>query len=189
MRPVRRLVLLSALLLGIDQLTKTIAQLSFGATDLAAWNACRDAGLNCVQTLADVVLAPGLGLMYTVHPGLYWWPDHPLLIAGLHATVLAVWVGVMTAAVWYRRRYRPSLAVDLAAASFTAAAWGNLIDRLLVGGARDWLATPWWIANFADVAGWLVLPLLAVELWRHPPSRRLLQPGQLPLRSRRTPAA
>jgi hypothetical protein len=46
-KPVCRLVLLSALLLGVDQLTKTVAQLTFETTDLATWDACRDAGLNC----------------------------------------------------------------------------------------------------------------------------------------------
>lgn len=57
---------------------------------------------------------------------------------------------------------------------FAAAAFGTLIDRLLVGGARDWLANPIAIANFANVAGWGFLVLFAVELWRFPPARRQL---------------
>lgn len=170
----RRIAVLSVLLLGIDQATKTVAQLAFPETSTAAWRACREAGLDC----ADVVFAPGWGLVYIEHAGFWVWSAAPpLVVYGAHLLVLVVWLGVLAAGLWYRRWYRVSLAVDLSVAFFTVAAWGNLLDRLLVGGARDWLVTPVAVANLADVAVWPALALLTVEVWRFPPARGLLRAG------------
>lgn len=174
----RRLIVLSLVLLGADQVTKTLAQLNLTHTSQAQWRSCRDTGIDCARALADVVLAPGWGLTYTENPTLYVWVDAPpAAVYGAHLMILVVWAWLVLAARWYLRWHRASLPVDLAMALVTVAAWGNLIDRLLVGGARDWLASPWWVTNLADGAAWLSVAMIALELWRNPLARRLDDPG------------
>lgn len=152
---VRRWSTAAGLLLLLDQATKTLAQL----------------------TLQDHTWEPlaGWGLTYVINPGTWLWPDigaTGLLVT--HLLGIIVWAGWLTAAVWYERRYRQSSAVDWATGFFTLAVFGNAIDRIIAGGARDWAITPIATGNLADVAVWPALALLALELLRYPPSRRLL---------------
>jgi lipoprotein signal peptidase len=146
---------LSFLLLGIDQGTKTIAQFTLDGRELVA--------------------PGGWGLTYIEHDGFWLWTSIPnSLLVVAHAIVLGIWIVAVLGRRWYVRWYRDSVAVDLALAALTVSAFGNLLDRLLVGGARDWWVTPIAVANLADVAIWVVLAAIAWEVSRFPPARELL---------------
>lgn len=151
----RRPAVAATALLAVDQASKTVAQV----------------------TLDGVRIEPvtGWGLTYIVNPGTWLWPDASArALAVAYLAAIGVWVGWMAAVGWYARFYRRSGAVDLATGFFTLAVFGNLLDRLWVGGARDWAITPIATGNLADVAAWVAVGLLAWELWRYPPARRLL---------------
>lgn len=137
---------------------------------------CDAAAADCAALLADVRIATNWGLTYTEHAGFWLWGELPALAAvALFLVVLTLWVTVLMAARAYRRSYRSSFAIDLAVAWLTVAIWGHLTDRLLFGAARDWLVTPIGVANLPHVAIWPAVFLFALELWRHPPARRLLR--------------
>jgi lipoprotein signal peptidase len=145
------------MLLALDQLTKTLAQL-----------ALHDHRCEPIE---------GWGLTYVVNRGTWLWPDLGTTgILATHAAGSIVWAGWLAGASWYRRHYRRSAAIDWAAGFFTLAVFGNAIDRIIPGGARDWAITPIATSNLADIAVWPALALFASELVRYPPSRRLLSP-------------
>ena len=170
-------MVLSTVLLASDQVTKFLAGWLLAPTTTEQWNECYPTGADCAARLADVRIAFNWGLTYTEHAGFWLWGDlHGSVAVALFVVVLAVWAGVLVAARGYRRWYRSSMPVDLATAWVTLAVWGHLIDRLLLGVARDWLVTPIGVANLPDMAVWPALLLCAVELWRYPPARRLLHP-------------
>lgn len=150
-----RIAVAALVLLAVDQATKTAAQVLLDGHRFE--------------------IIDGWGVTYVVNPGTWLWPDATgWSLAVIHGAAGAVWLAHLAGAAWYRRHYRPSQAVDGAAAWFTLAVFGNLVDRVLVGGARDWAVTPIAIGNLADVAIWPALALIAWELWRYPPARRLL---------------
>lgn len=151
----RRLIVLSVLLLAIDQGTKTVAQFTLEGR--------------------EILVGGGWGLTYLVHEGIWVWTSIPPAMLWLaHIALIVLWLYFLAARRWYVRWYRESIAVDLAMAALTVSAYGNLIDRLLVGGARDWWVTPIAVANIADNTQWLALAAIVWELWRYPPSRNLL---------------
>lgn len=152
---VRRWSAAAGVLLCLDQVTKTLAQL----------------------TLHDRTYEPvgGWGLTYVINPGTWLWPDIGTTgLLAAHLLAVLVWAGWLAATAWYTRHYRWSTALDYAAGFFTLAVFGNAIDRVIAGGARDWAITPIATGNLADVAVWPALALLVSELVRYPPSRRLL---------------
>jgi lipoprotein signal peptidase len=151
----KRIVALTCVVLAIDQLTKSAAQVLLAGREpliIGRW-----------------------GVTYTVNRAFWLWPEASSeVVFVVHGAILGLAILPMTFAIWYRRRYRKSLAIDLFVAFFTTAATGNLIDRLLAGGARDWLVTPIAVANLADHAGGLALLALLWELCAHRAARRLL---------------
>lgn len=151
----RRRVAASAILLAFDQITKAAA---FRGLD--------------GQRIEPI---EGWGLTSIVNPGTWLWPQATtaeLII--VHSLGAAVWVAALAAVAWYERNYRSSVAVDWAFAFLTLSTFGNLIDRVVVGGARDWVITPIAVGNVADVAWVPAVALVLWEPWRHPPARRLL---------------
>jgi lipoprotein signal peptidase len=152
--PLRRLLVVTVLALGADQLTKIAAQLLLDGRTL--------------------LLAPGWGVTHVVNPGFWIRPEAaPGLVALASGAMIAAWLLPLAFTLRYRRAVRSSLAVDAFFGCYTLAVFGNTIDRLLVGGARDWLVTPVAVANLADLAVWPALAALGWEFWRHPPARRL----------------
>lgn len=143
------------MLLALDQATKTLAQLTFAGHTYEPLD--------------------GWGLTFVVNPGTWLWPDASrvgLLVA--HGLGVLVWAGWVAGTAWYSRHYRRSTALAWAVGFMTVAAFGNAIDRIVAGGARDWAITPIATGNLADVAVWPAILLLAAELVSYPPSRRLL---------------
>lgn len=154
----RRWATAAGVLLGLDQLTKAIAQLTLDGHRHEP--------------------VDGWGLTFVINPGTWLWPD--IGTAGIlvtHAMGFAALAGWLAATAWYTRHYRCSPAVDWAAGFFTLAVAGNAIDRIIVGGARDWVITPIATGNLSDVAVWPAIALLIAELVRYPPSRRLFSPN------------
>jgi len=151
----KRSLLLSATLLGLDQATKALAQ---------HWMAGR------VWLVAD-----GWGLTYVTNRGLWIWPGIPsATLSAIYLALAGVFVLVLLGRRWYTRWYRPSGIVDLAVGFIALAVFGNLIDRVAVGAVRDWAITPIATGNFADIGGEIAAVLLLLELAAYPPARRLL---------------
>jgi hypothetical protein len=75
----RRLVVLSAVLIGLDQLTKSLAQWLLTPTTTEQWGECRAVGIDCAARLADVRIATNWGVTCTEHAGYWLWGDLPLI--------------------------------------------------------------------------------------------------------------
>jgi hypothetical protein len=150
MKGVSRVSVLTAAVLAADQLTKTAAFALFAGRDPAifAW----------------------WGFTYTVEPGLWaqaesaaWW------VVTVHLAAVVVWLvpvrfalkqrRVFASASWHRSGRSPALPVDAFVAVYTTAIFGALLDRLLVGGARHWLVTPFGTTSLSTLAALATLAL------------------------------
>ena len=79
----RRLTWLSLLLLGLDQATKTLAQVLLKGREL--------------------LLVDGFGLTYVTNPGLWIWPTvPPAVVLLVHALAVAGWILALSGWRWYR---------------------------------------------------------------------------------------
>ena len=79
---------------------------------------------------------------------------------------------------YYQAYYRKSIYTDISFGLLTTAAFGNLLDRLLYGFARDFLINPIATSNLADIAGSLMLVFVALEFIIFPKARPLLRIGK-----------
>lgn len=158
----RRPLFLAAVLLMLDQVTKVLAQALFAERSL--------------------YLLPGLRLTYCINPGI--WLNSRLPPAYL-TWLQALSAGCMLLGglylAFYHRFYRRSLLADMGYASFVAAALGNLfLDRWLAGGARDFMGTPWFVFNVADLLSSLSIWLLVLEVLLFGRARERLVPMRTP---------
>ena len=150
---------LSAIFLFIDQLLKWYFQNYFVGRTLH--------------------IVRGFGLTYITNPGI-WVNGNISTEALLFIQVLAilVWIFVLYLMKYYQAYYRKSIYIDISFGLFTTAVFGNFLDRLLYGFARDFLINPIAISNFADIAGYLALVFFALELIVYPKARALLRIGK-----------
>jgi hypothetical protein len=148
-----RVSLLTAALLAADQLTKAVSYALFQGAEpatFAFW-----------------------GFTYLVAPGLWAQADMAAwLVVGVHLAAVVVWLvpvhialkqrRVFGSASWHRGGRSPALPVDAFVAVYTTAIFGGLLDRLLVGGARHWLVTPFGTTSFSALAAWATVALALV---------------------------
>ncbi len=119
------------------------------------------------------------GLTYTANPGI--WLDKSLPAAYFPWLQAAGFVVILLLGLclrFYRRFYRRRSYMDWAYAFVTAAFLGNLVlDRIFFGAARDFILTPFGVANLADVYVDLAVITFIVEMAVYRPARRLLRFG------------
>ncbi|HWI65134.1 MAG TPA: signal peptidase II [Symbiobacteriaceae bacterium] len=152
-----RVLYIAALLLIADQASKALAAVSLPGQ--------------------RILLAPSWGLTYTVNHGIWVSPSlDPGYLPWLATAALLLMAGGAVHVAFYRRYYRRSIWVDLSYAALLAGLLGNLVlDRLLAGGARDFLITPIAVCNFSDIYGSVCVWAAVVELVQFPRARRLLR--------------
>lgn len=154
----KRPLLLSLLILSIDQIIKFYFQINFYGKE---W-----------------LLLNNWGFTYTVNPGIWINQDislYSLII--LQIIIVILWVFFYYLIKYYHAFYRKSVIIDLSFGFFTTAAFGNLIDRFLFGYARDYFINPIAISNFADICGEIALIFFFIEIILYPKSRVLLTIG------------
>ena len=155
----KRAISLSAIFLVIDQLVKWYFQNYFVGRSLH--------------------IVSGFGFTYTTNPGI-WLNNNISTVALLFLQVLAIffWIFILYLMKYYQAYYRKSIYTDISFGLFTTAVFGNFLDRLLYGFARDFLINPIAISNFADIAGSLALVFFALEFIVFPKARPLLRIGK-----------
>ncbi|MEZ0370127.1 MAG: signal peptidase II [Candidatus Sericytochromatia bacterium] len=146
---------LTALLLGLDQLSKSLilASLAYGSSRplLAPW--------------LYLTHVHNIGAAFSIFEGQKLW------LSGI-ALAVSIWIVV------YERRLQQRHPLQLAAlACILAGSLGNLTDRLRLGHVIDFLdlhgggRNIWPIFNVADICINFGVGLLVLYFWRHPESR------------------
>lgn len=133
-------ILVGVVTIGADQITKALAHRHGECTPL------NDTG---------AILCPTL--------------NHELLLnigsgGGAPAVVWSV-IGLVVFIAWARLVSRFVSVAPIAIALVVSGVIGNLIDRLVIGAARDFIGIPWAVINVADIAlavglTWIVAELL-----------------------------
>lgn len=155
----KRPIILSLIVLALDQLLKLYFQLNFDGK--------------------ITMFSENFGFTYTTNPGLWINRDISsisLLIIQIGVILLGIFVFLLLR--YYQAYYRKSFLIDLSFAFFVNAAFGNVIlDRLFFGYIRDYFINPIAISNLADISSEIALVLLFIELVSYPKARPLLKIG------------
>lgn len=95
------------------------------------------------------------GLTFIMNPGIYLHQNiSPILVFLLQTVQVAAVIIVYRLFRMIKERFDSGLLLDISFALLVTGITGNLIiDRMLVGGIRDYLITPYGIANLADICG------------------------------------
>lgn len=90
------------------------------------------------------------------------------LFGGQNATlIVASLIGIVILLAYYRSHHRPGILIRASLGLMLAGAFGNLLDRLLVGHVTDFIDVgPWYIFNLADSSIVVGICMLAFAVWR-----------------------
>lgn len=153
----RRPIIFVIIFLTIDQLLKWYFQINF--------------------TGQKMLLFGDWGVTFVTNKGV--WINNNMPLSGIIAIQLFSFFWMILTYIClksYKRCYRDSVFMDLSFSLYVSCIVGNIfIDRLLFGYIRDYLVTPFGIANFADICIDLSIIFFIMELILFPQARRMFK--------------